>query len=209
MYRKKIMLPAITLLFILGMSLSACASKETPTAVPEESTIAADMGEDATPAATTAEDTAPADTAPKDAAPADAAATNATPQATQSIDAAPAPKQTPATAKSKTSESAVRTIEGMVSEINSNSIVVNELYTDEIDNGLISVSGTDIFTTVNFTDSTKFTIRTVVNGGINASDSSDSPGTAANLKVDENIIVTAATDSTGLCATEIVIYNFQ
>lgn len=100
---------------------------------------------------------------------------------------------------------------GEIAQINGQTLIIRQTFIEVQDNGgEVAISGPDNpLLTVTYSASTRFIIRNVVNGGIKASDVTDTPATSADLVKGVSTIITGRTVSEAFEADEIVIYNFK
>lgn len=181
MLLKKAKITAVALL--LTMSLSACAKEETETtAAKENKVITETISQESEP-----ESAPPADTDSQKEEPPSAAA-----------DVRP-------------EGSAVTELNGVIEKLSGNTIVIREKEVSQMGDDVILVGSSvdSPLTTVTFGDATTFIIRNVVNGGINASDISDTAGSSNDLSIDTDVIVSGISTADGINAEKIIIYNFK
>ena len=110
-------------------------------------------------------------------------------------------------------------LEGSVTSVGENSIVVSKIhtYTDENSECAVAeiavdygdgVAGAELIT-VYFSENTGFIVRTVKNGGVNGdSDVTESAGTVSDIRENDTVIMTGGYEGADFHAEQVVIYNF-
>lgn len=110
------------------------------------------------------------------------------------------------------------TLEGNIRSIGESSIVISQAFTEDLDEeGGTSLmwspaegSSEEVLVTVNFTDSTKYEIRTVANGGVNGDDDvTVTEGAFSDLEEDISVTLTGHYTSENEFQADLVsIYHF-
>lgn len=108
-------------------------------------------------------------------------------------------------------------LEGYIEQIDADSFIISKIFTRiEADGTMTAISpGKDAadsdktLITVNFTDSTKFIITTVVNGGVSPADSSNAAASKDDLTVGASVNMKGVQTESEFNASEVIIYHFN
>ena len=109
-------------------------------------------------------------------------------------------------------------LDGIVKSVGENSMVVNRIHNYVEQNGgtaavAIAVEGTEDseleLITVSFSETTRFIVRTVKNGGVNGdADAEDEDGSISSIQENNNVKMTGSYEGADFHAESVVIYHF-
>lgn len=119
-------------------------------------------------------------------------------------------------AESKKENNETEILEGSIRSIGDLSIVINQSFMEDLEGDATLAyqpaegSSEEVLVTVNFTDSTKFEIKTVANGGINEDDDvTVTEGSFSDLEESESVTLTGHyTSENEFQADSVSIYHF-
>lgn len=108
-------------------------------------------------------------------------------------------------------------LEGSVVSINpgEQSVEVNEILVEEYDDGssvaveLVGVGSTGNYISVQFTEDTVYTVRTVKNGGINPEDVSNRAGSFSDISEGATLHLKGSWEGEKFLASDVVIYDIK